>query len=225
MLIRNGDFERASSLLSATFGQSKVSEQVKVALGLAILRIPLLPEEVDPSQDALVHAAGEVASVLARDDSAKAIDGFSKLSAEHPSTPYLHYAYGIALANAARVQEALAEQRQETKVSPNSALPLVQIAELELQLQHPQEARQAAEKALQLAPQSSAARQALSKSLRALGEIQKADEEMQLSGESGAGEARCRDQTPRALCESFCRCGNCRSSACRQCGNLHTGEL
>ncbi len=225
LLIRNSEFERASTLLGAMFGQGEASEQVKVALGLALLRIPLLPEEVDPSQDALVHAAGEVASVLAQGDSAKALDGFSKLSAEHPSTPYLHYAYGIALAAAGRVDEALAEQRREMKVSPNSALPLIQIAALELQLQHPQEARQAAEKAVQLAPHSSAAHQALSKSLRAVGEVHKADERTATGRESGRGEARCRGQSPRALRQSFCGCLNFVSAArCRR-GSLHTGEL
>jgi tetratricopeptide (TPR) repeat protein len=181
LIIRNGEFERASALLNAMFGASKVSEQVKAALGLSLLRIPLLPEEVDPSQDALLHAAGEIASMLAQGDSARALDGFSKLSAEHFSTPYLHYAYGIALSGVGRVQEALAEQRQETRVSPDSALPLIQISALELSLQHAQEAQKAAAKAVQLAPRSSAAHLALSKSLRVLGENETTEGELHLA--------------------------------------------
>ena len=39
-----------------------MSEQVKTALGLATLRIPLLPEEVDASKEGLVLAVGNVVS-------------------------------------------------------------------------------------------------------------------------------------------------------------------
>ena len=48
-------------MLAAAFGDQSPA-QAKVALGLVLLRVPLLPQEVDPSQDALVQAAGETAS-------------------------------------------------------------------------------------------------------------------------------------------------------------------
>jgi tetratricopeptide (TPR) repeat protein len=194
LIIRNGEFEQASTLLASMFGQSKVSEQVKVALGLALLRVPLLPDEVDPSQDALIHAAGEVASMLMQGDSAKALEAFPNLLTQYPRTPYLHYAYGMALAAAGQLQQALAQQHQETKFSPDSALPWIQSSALELRLQHPQEAQHAAEMAVQLAPRSSAAHRQLSESLRALGKIEKADEELRLaetfSPEKPQGDAR-----------------------------------
>ena len=60
LLLRTGDFDRASDLLLNTFGGGQKSEQLKMALGLATLRIGLLPEEVDPSKEALVLAAGDV---------------------------------------------------------------------------------------------------------------------------------------------------------------------
>src|SRR5437762_6625794 len=62
LLVRTGNFDRASDLLLRTFGGSQISEQLKIAFGLATLRIGLLPEEVDPSKEALVLAAGSVAS-------------------------------------------------------------------------------------------------------------------------------------------------------------------
>ena len=60
--IRAGEFERASNLLLATFGAGMDSQQAKIALGLATLRVPLLPEQLDPSREALVVAAGEAAA-------------------------------------------------------------------------------------------------------------------------------------------------------------------
>ncbi len=83
LLNRNGEFSQAASLLSQTFAENPPSD-VKGALGLALLRVPLLPQEVDPSQDALVHSAGETASLLARGDSAKAIDSFRSLLNQYP---------------------------------------------------------------------------------------------------------------------------------------------
>jgi len=44
LLIRSGSFDEARHLLVTTFGQNQVSVQVKTALGLALLRVPLLPE-------------------------------------------------------------------------------------------------------------------------------------------------------------------------------------
>jgi len=113
---------------------------VKVALGLSLLRVPLLPQEVDPSKDALVHAAGETAALLARHDSAKTLASFQELLRQYPNVPYLHYAFGVALASAGRDHEALLQQKEEEKISPGSELPRVEISLLEGRFHHPQDA-------------------------------------------------------------------------------------
>jgi predicted Zn-dependent protease len=169
LLNRNGEFERASTTLVSAFGQSQLPPQAKVALGLALLRAPLLPTELDPSRDALVHAAGETAAaVVQQNDSAKALDALRSLIKSYPATPYLHYAYGKALAAAGKNHDALLQQRQEAEISLQSALPQEQISLLELRLEHPQEAVRAAEQAVRLAPDSSAAHRALAESLQTL---------------------------------------------------------
>ena len=178
LLIRSGDFDRAATLLSSTFGQSQMSAQAKIALGLAMLRVSLLPEEVDPSQDALLHAAGETAAVLVQGETAKALESFRALSNNYPRTPYVHYAYGRALASAARLEEALTEQSEEISVSPKSALPRIEINRLQLRLQHPREALRAAEEAVQLASDSAAAHKALGQTLQALGNSERAAMEL-----------------------------------------------
>ena len=89
LLNRNGEFEKASAMLAAAFGDQSPA-QAKVALGLVLLRVPLLPQEVDPSQDALVQAAGETASLVARRDSGRALDSFQTLLSRYSAVPYLH---------------------------------------------------------------------------------------------------------------------------------------
>src|ERR1700733_13992462 len=72
LLIHAGEFERATSLLGAEFGQAGIPKQAKAALGLALLRVPLLPEEVNPSKDALIEAAGDVAAIVLQKAAGKA---------------------------------------------------------------------------------------------------------------------------------------------------------
>jgi tetratricopeptide (TPR) repeat protein len=178
LLIRGAEFERASTMLALAFGTVQMPAQIKLALGLALLRVPLLPEEIDPSRDALVHAAGETASAWAQNGPPKAIEEFQAMLKNYAGTPYLHYAYGVALASAKRDEEALDQQREEVKISPQSALPQIEISALELRLGRLEESLRAAEEAVRLAPDASAAHRALSQSLQALGKNEKAAEEL-----------------------------------------------
>ncbi len=149
--IKAGEFDVASTLLAASFTEAQIPEQVRNALGMAMLRVPLLPMEIDPSQDALLHAAGEAAALTAKGDAFKSIESLVALAKSYPNTPFVHYALGKALANAGRIDDALQQQRMEAKISPESALPLAEISSLETRLKRADAARQASAKAAQLA--------------------------------------------------------------------------
>jgi tetratricopeptide (TPR) repeat protein len=181
LLLRNGESDQAAMLLASTFGQSEMPAQIKMALGLAILRVPLLPEEIDHSQDALIYATGEVATAIAQNNSAKTLTAFPALLKDYPTTPYLHYTYGKALALGGRDEEALQQEHEETGISPKSALPWIEISQLELRLQHPQEALHAAEEAVQRAPDSPASHRALGDMLQVHGQKEKAAEQFALA--------------------------------------------
>jgi predicted Zn-dependent protease len=176
LLNRHRQFEQATALLLSTSGQSELPPQIKSALGMALLRIPLLPDQVDPSQDAFLQSAGEVAAAAARNP-AQAVDVLGRLVNEHPQAPYLHYAYGLALATAGQTEEALAAQQRETEISPESVLPRMQIATLQLALHQFPAALRSAQQALALAPDSSAAHELLAKALEANGKRQQAADE------------------------------------------------
>jgi tetratricopeptide (TPR) repeat protein len=152
--IKAGEFDAASTLLAASFTEAQIPEQVRNALGLAMLRVPFLPMEIDPSQDALLHAAGEAAALMAKGDAFKSIESLAALAKSYPNTPFVHYALGRALASGGRLEDALQQQRMETKISPESALPLAEISSLEARLRRTDAARQASAKAAQLAPKA-----------------------------------------------------------------------
>jgi len=46
LLIRKGDFKDAIAPLASSFGQKEIPPQIKIALELARLRVPLLPSEI-----------------------------------------------------------------------------------------------------------------------------------------------------------------------------------
>jgi tetratricopeptide (TPR) repeat protein len=127
LLVRNSNFTRARDLLLATFGTGEMSPQLKYVLGLALLRVPLLPDEIDPSKESLVSAAGDIASA-----GGDVLTRFPGFVTSYPDVPYVHYEYGLALGKAGRDKEALVEMQKETKVSPGSPLPWLEISRLEL---------------------------------------------------------------------------------------------
>jgi len=168
-----GEFERATNLLTSTFGSSGLPEQIKVSLGLALLRVPLLPAQVDPEKDALVHAAGEVAALLTNHEVEAASRGFEEMLRDHPDTPYLHYRYGVALAEALLEERAEFQLREETRTTPQSALPWIALTSLTTKRNRPGEALRAAEQAVQIAPHSAAAYQALARRWRVRTDIRR----------------------------------------------------
>jgi tetratricopeptide (TPR) repeat protein len=149
LLVRSGQFKQAQDLLLKSFGGEVITPQLKYVLGLALLRVPLLPTEIDPSQEALVTAAGDVA---AGDD---AISLFPAFVYAHGDVPYVHYSYGIALDKAGRLKEALAQMREEASVSPQSPLPWTEISRLEGLLGDAKESRAAAAKVTALSTKTS----------------------------------------------------------------------
>jgi len=193
LLDRNGEFEKAFAILTSTFRDHAPAE-AKTALGLSLLRIPLLPRELDPSRDSLVVAAGETASVLAGGDPRAATHSFEQLLENSAGTPYLHYAFGRFLASSGRVHDALVEEQAETRASPRSPLPYIEISSLNLRLGNPEGALRAAETAVKIAPESAESHRALADSLGSAGEREKAAAERKtaeaLSAEGPAREAR-----------------------------------
>jgi tetratricopeptide (TPR) repeat protein len=165
LLVRTGSFDRASSLLLKSFGGGQISEQLKIALGLATLRIGLLPEEIDPSKEALVLAVGSVLSA-----GTETLERFPPLLQTYQYAPYVRYTYGLALEKAGHDKEAIDFMQQETIVSPESPLPWIEISRLQLRLGSAKEAVSAAQKAVALGPTNRVAHETLAATLESAGD-------------------------------------------------------
>lgn len=177
LLNLNGQFEDAWELLASKLGHSQLAEQTKTALALALLRVPLLPDQVDPSKDALIDAAGETAGYLIQGNFDQALLAFQQMLKTYPSTPFLHYAYGSALIFRSRYPEAEAQLREETRLTPNSAQPFMRLAVVGLKTHRAQDALPMAERAVTLAPQSALAHEILGRVFSELGKNDQAAKE------------------------------------------------
>lgn len=157
LLNREGQFDAASSLLTPLAGKPPMAEQTRLALGLAMLRISELPDNLDPTQRELAQSAGAIVELLLASRYAEAFPAFQKLIAEHSATPWLHYAYGDALEALSQYDQAKAEMRAELKISPQSALPWIRLASIDVRQHLPNDALDAARNAVRLAPGSAQA--------------------------------------------------------------------
>jgi Flp pilus assembly protein TadD len=128
---------------------------------MALLRVPLLPDQLDPSQSSVVQSAGEIAVLLLNSKYDQAYPKFQALLKEYPSVPFLRYAYGTALAALSQFDEAETQLRAELQISPQNELPYISLASVALKRHRPAEALASAQRAVQLAPDSSESHYAL----------------------------------------------------------------
>src|SRR6266480_1162630 len=170
LLNAHGECEPARSLLSSLLLRGVNSEDVQIGLGMSLLRVPLLPTQLDPSKDALIHDAGSTAGLIAHKEYEKADEAFQALLTKYPATPFAHYAYGSMLASRGQEDAAKAQFREETTITPDSALPYMEWAFIESKGWDYQEALPLARKAVELSSNSFLAHYLLGNALLATGD-------------------------------------------------------
>jgi predicted Zn-dependent protease len=193
--IRTSQFERAANLLLQTFGADMTSPQAKIALGLSTLRVPLLPSQLDPSREALVQAVGEARAAGAGQQA-----GLANLLRNNPELPYLHYAFGLSLAENGKLKEAREQIVEETRISPASSAPWIELSRLDLKSGQTAEALKAAQEAVRLSPDNQDAHLLLAEVWATAGNEQKASAEKafvagQNTDNSNTGNSAARNST------------------------------
>jgi tetratricopeptide (TPR) repeat protein len=183
LLNRKGQFENATELLAPLAGQEPLSNEIQFALGMALLRIPSLPDEIDASRHSLVQTSGETAELLLASKYDQAFPKLQKLIEQYPATPFLHYANGTALDSLSQYDEAKAQMRAEIEISPQSALPWTRLASIALRQHLAEEALPAGQKAVQLAPDSADAHYVLGRTWVELSDVAKAIHELEVASQ------------------------------------------
>ena len=187
LLNHDGQFEKATETIAREAGSGPLTKEIQFALGIALLRMPVLPEQVGDSQNRLVQIAGEIAGLLQNSKYDQAFPKFQGLLKEYPSVPYLHYAYGTALAALSQYDDAEIQFRKEERISPGSELPFVRLASLALKRHRPGEALPDAQRAVQLARDSAEAHYILGRTCLEMGEEQRAVQQLEAASKLAPG--------------------------------------
>ena len=126
-MTRLGKFELALNTIGEFALEGNDSPQIIEALGVATLRMPLLPSEVPPEKREMVLMAGRGSYFMAMRLAPAARTAFEELALRYPDVPNVHYAFGVFLMSD-DPDRALKEFERELSVQPSHATSHIQMA-------------------------------------------------------------------------------------------------
>jgi tetratricopeptide (TPR) repeat protein len=128
LLARAAQFERAFDVAAGFVRGGNTSADILDVLGVAMLRLAMLPADVPPDKREMVRLAGQAGAfsmALMREPAEQA---FTKLVATYGEIPNVHFVYGRYLSRD-RPEEAMEQFKLELQRSPNHVLARAQIAQ------------------------------------------------------------------------------------------------
>lgn len=179
LTIRNGEFEQALDLMTGFAVAANDSPSVIEAFGLATLRMPILPSDLQPDRRELVLMAGRAGFHTAARQRVAAQQEFEAIISRYPEMPNVHYAYGTMLL-VENADKALEEFKRELKVSPNNVPAMLQMAFEYGKRSDFESALPLAKRAVELEPTMFPAHKAYGESLLGTGNISAAVEELEI---------------------------------------------
>jgi tetratricopeptide (TPR) repeat protein len=169
LLTRTGRFEDALRSYAFFTRDEDSNPELLLALGLAGLRIALLPRELKADQQELYIIAGKAAFDFMRKDTDGARVEFRRLFERVPPVPNAHYLYGYLL-YATDPDQAVVEFKKELEVNPSNAVAEVMLAWIPLMQNDGAEALPHARKAVAEDPSLSSAQLVLGRALTETGD-------------------------------------------------------
>jgi tetratricopeptide (TPR) repeat protein len=127
ILIRAGQFDAAIEAIAHTASRGAENPKLVQAMGMAALRRAILPAQIAAGDQDLIMALGQAMCDAAASHGKEATAEFESIMANYPSTPQLHYLYGMVLLQSDS-DKALAEFDKELAISPNHTQSLISIA-------------------------------------------------------------------------------------------------
>ena len=164
LMTRIEQFQQALQTLGEFALEGTDNPRIIEAMGIATLRMPMLPTELPPDRREMVLMAGRGSYQMATRQTKAAAKAFEALVARYPETPNVHYAYGVYLLIEQPAQ-AIEEFKKELNVQPNDSETLMQIAYQYLKDSNAAEALPWAQKAVDAAPNNYASHRALGEAL------------------------------------------------------------
>jgi tetratricopeptide (TPR) repeat protein len=181
----------------AVLGETKLLD----AFGLAALRIQQLPEEIPAQRAAIVRQAGHAQALIALQYLVPAGQEIKQLVDQNPSTPGVHYMYGVYLL-AENPESAIAEFRREIEISPQNVPARIQLALEFLRTSDYQNGLPYARQAVALAPNNFVAHVACGRLWLGLGKTDRALTELRIAVRLSPGSPDAHFALSRALTDA-----------------------
>ena len=178
LMSRIEQFEQALETLGEFAGEGNDNPRVIEAMGIATLRMPMLPTETPPDRREMILMAGRASYMMATRNTAAAERAFEQLASRYPETPNAHYAFGVFLLQE-KGEKAIEEFKRELEIQPDHPWSLMQMAFEYLKQGDTAAAMPIAKKAVAAAPNSFSARKALGQALLDSGDAEGAIRELQ----------------------------------------------
>jgi predicted Zn-dependent protease len=181
-------FGDSTTLLIAMVKSGQQPELLVEPIGLAALRMPLLPSEIPADRRDMVRIAGQGALALEaqRQDEAEWL--FSNMAAAYPNEPGVHFLYGAFLLDV-RPEDGIREMKRELEISPSRLPARLRLAEEYVKEQKLDQALPLAEAAVKLEPDHAPAHLILGEVLIAKGDVTAGIRELE----------QARDQAPQTV--------------------------
>jgi tetratricopeptide (TPR) repeat protein len=179
LMTRVEQFEQALETLGEFAATGNDNPRVIEAMGLATLRMAMLPAEAPPDRREMVLMAGRASYMMATRNTAAAEKAFEALAARYPEIPNVHYAFGVYLLME-QPDRAIEEFKRELEVQPGHAWSLMQIAFEYLKRSDGPSALPWARQAVAAAPNAFPAHKALGQALLETGDVDGAIKELQI---------------------------------------------
>ena len=177
LMTRIEQFEQALETLGEFASEGDDNPRVIEAMGIATLRMPMLPVEVPPDRRERVLMAGRASYMMATRNTAAAEKAFEALVSRYPETPNVHYANGVFLLQE-QPDRAIEEFKRELEVQPGFAWSLMQIGFEYLKRGDGTAALPWAQQSVAAAPNAFPAHKALGQALLETGDIDGAIKEL-----------------------------------------------
>jgi tetratricopeptide (TPR) repeat protein len=187
-----GEFEKAQQRLGSLSYQGVTSEELIIALGLSVLRMGMLPKQVDINyrDHEVVRRAGLAEHFNQQKNTSDATREYDLLVKDFPKFPNVQYAYGRFLLATRDTEGALAAFQREVQNTPSHALARILIAYIRLQNKEPDQGVSFAEEAVKLHPQLPLSHYVLGRLLFDMGQNARAIEELEVAQRLRADEPK-----------------------------------
>ena len=179
LMTRMEQYEQALETLGEFASEGNDNPRVIEAMGIATLRMPMLPLEAPSDRREMVLMAGRASYMMATRNTASAEKAFEALAFRYPETPNVHYAFGVFLLQE-KPDLAIEEFKRELELQPQHPWSLMQLAYEYLKRGEGSAALPWAQQAVAVAPNAFPAHKALGQALLETGDIEGAIRELEI---------------------------------------------